>query len=405
MDLILIKRYLCGKNRIFPRTTHLLSLIGITIGVTALLIVSSVMNGFEQDMMRRVIGSRAEIRLTTADREPITDYPDLISGIEKRPEILNVSPVISNELLAYKGDAVAVINAFGIDYKKHNELIELEEQIRLGVPEIPEFEEEGIIIGLDLSLALRATIGEYIQLTSPINSKPSPLGMIPRVRRFKVLGIFVSGMPEYDKTYAYISLENGRYFADLAEGVSLLQIKTTNPQRSRRYASTLQRELGDGYQVEDWSQFDASLFKAMQLEKGVMFSVLVLMLVISGFNMAGNSLKTVTEKKNEIGILKALGMKTGRIDRFFIGVNLSVGLLGILLGGLISVLFLYLQYNYQLIYIPVPGFPIHWLPVEVRLADFLVVPAIVLIISFSSTIIALQKIRDILPIKVIRELD
>ena len=355
--------------------------------------------------MRRVIGSKAEIRVTSADRESINDYRRLADSIQQRPEILSVSPVISNELLAYKGESVAVINSSGIDFEKHNELIGLEEQIRLGVPDLEEFEEEGIIIGLDLSLALRATIGEYIQVTSPINSMPSPLGMIPRIRKFKVLGIFVSGMPEYDKTYAYMSLKNGRYFSDLKEGVSLLQIKSINPHRSGRYASSLQRDLGDEFVVEDWSQFDASLFTAMQLEKGVMFFVLVLMLIISGFNMAGNSLKTVTEKKNEIGILKALGMKTGRIDRFFIGVNLSVGLIGILLGGIISALFLYLQHNYQLIYIPVPGFPIHWLPVDIRLADFLIVPAIVLTISLASTIIALQKIRDIAPIRVIRELD
>lgn len=405
MDLILIRKYLCGKNRFLPKASHTLSLLGITLGVTALLIVSSVMNGFERDMMERIVGSKAEIRIVSTDRSAITDHDRLISAIESQPGIIAASPVVSNELLAQKGRSVTAINAFGIDYDKHSELIDLSEQIRIGRPDQATLEENGIIIGLDLSLTLNATVGEYIQLSSPVNRVPTPFGMIPRMKRFRVIGIFISGMPEYDKTYTYVSLGNARYFAGYEEGVNLILVKTANPARSARYARNLQRVAGNDYIVEDWSKFDASLFQAMQLEKGVMFSVLALMLLISGFNMAGNSLKTVVEKKNEIGILKSLGMKTGRIKSFFIGINIVIGLAGIIIGGILSIVFLYLQNRYQIIQIPVPGFPMQWLPVVVKIVDFIVVPSIVLLICLSATIFALQKIKAIEPIKIIKDLE
>ena len=405
MDLILIRKFLCGRNHFLPRTTHLLSLLGITIGVTALLIVSSVMNGFEQDMMRRVIGSKAEIRVVATDRNPITDYSVIVNKIEDHPSVLAVSPVINKELLAHKGQNTTVVNAFGIDYVKHNQLISLEEQIRLGRPDLTTFEEEGIIIGLDLSLSLSATIGEYIHISSPVDKVPTPFGMIPRMKRLRVLGIFTSGMPEFDKTYAYISLPNARYFSNMGDEINLLQVKTVTPRNSARYASSIQRTVGNDYLVEDWSKFDANLFQAMQLEKGVMFTVLALMLVISGFNMAGNSLKTVAEKRSEIGILKALGMKNSRINSFFVGINILLGFIGIFVGGLVSLIFIYLQKNYQLIYIPIPGFPMQWLPVVMQAGDFIVVPVIVITICLLATIIALQKIKEIEPIRIIRELD
>jgi len=405
MDFILVKRFLCGKNRFFPKTSHIFTLLGITIGVTALLIVSTVMNGFEQDMMNRIIGSKAEIRVISADRSPISEYESLVANIEKHPSVVAVSPVVNKELLAHKGQATTVINAFGIDYERHNELLSLEEKIRLGRPDFKEFEENGIIIGLDLSLLLSATIGEYIQLSSPVDRVPTPFGLLPRMKRFRVMGIFVSGMPEFDKTYAYISLNNARYFSDIGDAVTLLQVKTVNPKNSARYASSLQRIVDKRYLVEDWSKFDANLFQAMQLEKAVMFTVLALMLIISGFNMAGNSLKTVAEKRTEIGILKALGMKSGRINRFFIGINLLLGIIGIFFGGFVSLAFIYVQKNYQLVQIPVPGFPMQWLPVIMKSVDFLVVPSIVITICLLSTIIALQKIKEIEPIRIIRELE
>ncbi len=405
MDLILIKKYLCGKNRFFPRASHSFTLVGIIIGVTALLIVSSVMNGFEQDMMERVIGSKAEIRIVSPDRSPIEDYEAISSVIAAHPAIAAVSPVINQELLAHKGESTRVINTFGIEYGKHDELISLEEQIRLGRYEEEVFEEDGIIIGLDLSLDLNATVGEYIQLSSPVNKVPTPFGMLPRMKRFKVMAIFVSDMPEFDQTFAYISLDNSRYFSGNETGVTLLQATTVNPRRSAAYAASLQKTLGDNYLVEDWSKFDASLFQAMELEKAVMFAVLALMLIVSGFNMAGNSLKTVAEKKNEIGILKALGMKTYRINRFFIGINLLLGFAGILIGVIISLTFMYFQKTYQFIRIPVPGFPMQWLPVVIQTYDFLLVSVIVLFICLLATLTALLKIKEIEPIRIIRELE
>ncbi len=355
--------------------------------------------------MNRIIGSKAEIRVIKSDRSPITDYKEITELLKSQQAVTAVSPVIEQELLAHKNRNTTVINAYGINFDEYNELIELQDKIRLGSYEETIFAEEGIIIGLDLSLSLNVTVGEYIRISSPINKTPTPFGMIPKMKRLKVTAVFVSGMPEFDKTYAYMSLENARFFTDNLAGVSLIQIKTSNPRHSAKHAASLQRILGHHYLVEDWSKFDASLFQAMQLEKSVMFVVLAMMLIISGFNMAGDSLKAVTEKRYEIGILKALGMTTKRISNIFVGINLLLGVSGILAGTIISLSFIYLQSRYQLIRIPIPGFPMQWLPVVIKTVDFIVVPLIVLMICLLATIIALQKIKRIDPISIMRDLE
>jgi len=405
MDPVIIKKYLCGQKAFFLKPSHVFSLLGIIIGVTSLLIVSSVMNGFEQDMKRKIIGSKSEIRILSKDRQPIKDYEELLQRIDEMEITAKSSPVIQTELLTHKGESVQALNVIGIDFNRHSRLLALEDKIRLGYPDAESLENGGIIIGLELSLALRATVGEYIQLTSPISDQPTPFGLLPKMKKLKVIGVYSSDVPGYDKTHAFISLKEARYFAGFDKGVSSVQISTDKPHKSRQHAYLLREALGDRYVVEDWSQFDSSLFHAMRLEKHVMVIVLTLMLVISGFNMGGNSIKTVAEKKNEIGILKAIGMPSKRIEKIFLHTNLFLGLFGIIVGLFITLLFFYLQLKYRLVRIPIPGFPMEWLPIHLKMSDFTLVPLMVMVISALSTMIALRKIRNIEPIRIIRNLE
>ncbi len=405
MDRVLIRKYLFGRNGVKLKSSHFLSLVGIVIGVIALIVVSAVMNGLRNDMMERIIDTKADIRVFHQNREPIENYTELTENIVRQRDITSVSPIILNELLLHKGEQVAAVSCYGIDYYQHRLITGLDNQIRIGSPETSGFQENGIIIGLDLSLTLNATVGEYIRVSSPLSTVPTPFGMIPKTQLMKVVAIFVSGMPEYDQAYSYMSLANARSFSNYENEIDFVLVKSTKPLNSRATAANLQRQLGSEYAVDDWSVFDASLFQAMRLEKSIMLTVLALMLIISGFNMGGNSLRLITEKRTELGILKAMGMRSKDLNRVFVKLNMLIGISGVAIGLIISTPFIVLQARYRFVQIPVPGFPIQWLPVSVRAEDYLLVVFVVLMISYLTTIIPLQKIKRIEPIKIIRGIE
>ena len=200
-------RYLKGRHKIFFTFSNMLSMFGIIIGVFSLLVVSSVMNGFDSDMRRRVIGSKAEIKIHHADYSPISNYQAVADKIAAQEEVLAAAPVCESELMIQKGQNLSASVCFGIDFSRHRKITDLLDKIVVGVPEKEDLENDGIIIGLDLSLTINATVGEYVQLTSPIGTEPSPFGLLPRSKKLKVVGLFASGMPEYDQVYRVLFAE------------------------------------------------------------------------------------------------------------------------------------------------------------------------------------------------------
>ncbi len=395
-------RYLKGRKKIFFNLTNLLSVLGIIIGVFSLLVVSSVMNGFDTDMRMRVIGSKAEIKIHHNDYSPIRNYADLTRKLEDIPAVLAAAPVCETELMIQKDNNLSSTLCFGIDYTSHDRITDIIDKIVVGIPRQEDLEEDGIIIGLDLSLTINATVGEYVQLMSPIGTEPSPFGLLPRSKKLKVVGIFSSGMPEYDQLHTYISLSNAQYYLGYQDEVNLLEVKTINSRKSQIYAKTIQKKLGDDFIVEDWSVFDANLFNAIKMEKIIMFLVLALMIIIASFNMMGNFVKLVAEKKIEIGVLKAMGATDKDIMKIFVLTGTCVGIVGVFIAFILAISLLLAQLKWQFIMIPVPGFPLQWLPVEIRISDFILIPIIAVIISFLTTLLPAKKTIRIDPIKIIR---
>ena len=400
--LKLALKYLKGRGRFLFKSSNLLSLLGIIIGVFSLLVVSSVMNGFESDMRRRVIGFKSEIKVHNLDYSPLANYDQLLNEIIKAPGIVAVAPVCENELMLQNKKNIVSSVCYGIDYDSHNKIIDLQSKIRVGVPTKELFEDDGIILGLDMSLNLNVTVGEYVQLFSPIGTEPTPFGLLPKSKKFKVNGLFISGMPEYDKVFSFISLKNSQYFLGLKDEISYIEIKTDNSSRSYVTAKKLQSFLGNKVIVEDWSEFEANLFNAIKMEKVVMFLVLALMIILASFNMIGNFVKLVIEKKTEIGILKALGASERDIKKIFIYIGLIVGFVGTFIGLFLAVILLNAQRLWHFIKIPVPGFPLHYLPVEIRFWDFIIVPIVSILISYLTTLHPAKKTLKIEPIKIIR---
>ena len=400
--IILALRYLKGRKKFFFTFSNMLSLLGIVIGVFSLLVVSSVMNGFDSDMRDRVIGSKAEIKIHKEDYSPISNYNELIEEIAKNEKIVGAAPICDIELMIQKEKDMSSTLCYGIDLDMQKNVTELLNKIVVGVPDKNALDDDGIIIGMDLSLTLSATVGEYIQITSPIGTQPSPFGLLPKSKKLKGVGIFISGMPEYDRVYTYISLRNSQYFLGFEDEVTQIEIKSVDPSRSARLANDLQKKITGDYIVEDWSEFEANLFNAIKMEKAVMFIVLALMIIIASFNMSGNFVKLVTEKRVEIGVLKSMGASGKDVVKIFINIGVIIGFLGTMIGLILAAILLYAQMTLHFIIIPVPGFPLQWLPVEMRILDFILVPIVAIVISLLTTLHPAGRTVKIDPIKIIR---
>jgi len=400
--MIIALRYLKGRKKFLFTFSNLLSLLGIIIGVFSLLVVSSVMNGFDSDMRDRVIGSKAEIKIHKKDYSPLANYQEIINKLEKNKKVAGAAPVCDIELMIQKDKAISSTMCYGIDLDMQKNVTELLNKIVVGLPDEDSLEDDGIIIGMDLSLTLGATVGEYIQLTSPIGTQPSPFGLLPKSKRLKVIGIYISGMPEYDRVYTYISLKNSQFFLDFDDEVTQIEVKSKDSFSSSKLVKEIRTILGQELVVEDWSEFEANLFNAIKMEKAVMFIVLALMIIIASFNMSGNFIKLVTEKRIEIGILKSMGATDKDVIKIFINIGIIIGVLGTLIGLISAFILLYAQLKYQFITIPVPGFPLQWLPVEIRLLDFILVPVVAVIISLLTTLHPARRTMKIDPLKIMR---
>ena len=395
-------KYLRGRKRFFFSFSVMLSLFGIIIGVFSLLTVSSVMNGFDKDMRSRVIGSKAEIRIYEKNYQPIKDYNSVIQKISKISSITGSGPICKNELMLQHDKNITGTVCFGIDLDKQAQITDVFENIRIGAPSQKDLNDNGIILGFDQALSLGVTVGEYVQITSPIGTEPSPFGLLPKTKKAKVVGIFSSGMPEFDRAFSYISLQNGKYFSGYKEQISYLDIKTENAERSLKTAGEIQKVLGEDFITEDWSEFEANLFNSIKMEKMVMFFVLALMIIISAFNITGNFVKLAAEKKQEIGILKAMGAKDKDIVGIFVTSGIILGICGAFFGTFSALVLLISQQVFQFIKIPVPGFPLNTVPVDLRWTDFVLVPVITVLISFVSALKPAAKTAKILPVKTIR---
>jgi len=400
--LTIALNYLKGRRKYFFKSTNILSLIGIVIGVFSLLVVSSVMNGFDKDMRSRVIGSKSEIRIQNKDYAPVSEYSTLIERVENIKGVKAVSPVCENELMLQDGSHISSTVCYGIDFDRQGEINDVFSKIIIGDPGRDDLLEDGLIIGLDLSLTLNVTVGEYLQISSPIATEPTPFGLLPRSKRFRVAGIFISGLPEFDRLYTYMSLENGQYFAGFENAISHLDVKAENRDHSRVIAGQISAELGDDYLIEDWSKFEANLFNAIKMEKTVIFFVLILMIILAAFNMIGNFIKLVYEKRSEIGVLKALGAQDRDIVKIFMLIGIVIGASGTLTGLILALGLLLAQQYWHFIIIPLAGFPLQILPVELRWIDFVIVPFLTIFICFITTIKPARKTTRIEPIKTIR---
>lgn len=334
-------RYLKAKRKqTFISIITFISVAGVMVGVMALIIVIAVMTGFHEDLRDKILGTNSHIVITRY-AQGMSNYNDVIRDALKDPEVTAATPFIYSQVMLTSESNVSGVVVRGIDPEREAKVTKLAENMREGSLDnlTPENEEKvpGILIGNELSKILGVFYGEEVNIVSPLG-EITPMGTVPRMKKFRVVGIFDSGMYEYDSSLAYISLKEAQKFFNMGDTVTGIELRVKDFFRAGDVGNELKQRLGYGYLVRDWMEMNRNIFSALRLEKTVMFIILLLIILVASFNIISTLIMVVMEKGKDIAILKSMGATSSSIMKIFLIEGMVIGIIGTCLGGIAGVL-------------------------------------------------------------------
>jgi len=323
-------RYLRAKRRNhFISFISLISMAGIAVGVAILITVISVMNGFEKELRERILGMVSHATVSTWDR-PFEDWPELIENARRNPEVIGAAPFVEQQTLL-NGRDVAGGLVRGIDPALEPSVSDLDQQMISGSLDALGEERWRVVLGIELAARLGVGPGDPVTIFAP-EIRATAAGVMPQVRRFTVVGIFEAGVHEFDSSLAIVHWKDAQALFRTGEGVTGVRLEFTDLFRARSIALDLADSLPGFYRVRDWTQQNANWFRAVQLEKTMMFIILSLIIVVAAFNIISTLVMLVTDKQADIAILKTMGLSPGRVMQVFVVQGMSIGVIGTLLG-------------------------------------------------------------------------
>ena len=331
LELFIGLRYTHSKRRThFISFISMTSMLGIALGVTALITVLSVMNGFEKELRDRILGMASHATVTTyAGR--LADWPALAQILENEPSIQAMAPYVQGESMLSQGKRVSGALIRGVMPGMEGGVSDVVSHINGGDLGALKDGEYSIILGSELAIALGAGIGDSVTVVSP-QVTIGPTGILPRLRRFTVVGIFEVGMFEYDRGVALVHINDAARLFSLEGNVTGLRLKLEDIYDAPALARKLSVQLQGDYRVEDWTRQHANFFRAIKTEKRVMFIILTLIVAVAAFNIVSTLIMVVTDKRSDIAILRTLGTSPRSIMTIFIIQGVVIGVLGTALG-------------------------------------------------------------------------
>lgn len=412
-------RYLRAKRR--NRTISLntfVSIAGITLGVAALIGTVGIMTGFKEDIQAKILGTTAHIIVQDRMKDGMGDYEPTTKQIETVQDVVAATPFVLKQVLLTTPNGVQGIVLRGIDPQREGQVTELAKNLGTGelsdlskpvtIKQPPaddptgpavETEKPGIILGKELAMRLGAFVGDTVNVVSPVGPI-SAMGMVPKIRTFAVVGLFHSGMYEYDSSLAYIDLAEAQKFFNMGATVSGIEVKVTDVFRANDIAHDIEGSLGFVYSARDWMQMNRNLFSALKLEKTMMFLLLVLITIVASFNIVSTLTMIVTEKQKEIAILKAMGATRKSIRRIFMLNGLIIGFSGTAIGIPLGYAFLWLIQTFWSFDPTV--YYISRIPVHVQALDVLLVASSAIFISFAATVYPSLQAAKLEPVAALR---
>jgi lipoprotein-releasing system permease protein len=384
-------RYLKAKRKqTFISLISIISVGGVALGVMALIIVIAVMSGFEGDLRDKIIGTNSHVIILKHGRAAMEDYQGVIEQVRHVEHVLAAAPFIYSQAMLTSEQNVSGVVLRGIDPQLEAKTTNLGKNIIEGdlkqlVNSSGNDGLAGIILGLELARNLGVFYGDELNLVSPTGTL-TPMGMAPRSMRVRVVGIFSSGMYEYDSGLVYLSLKTAQDFLHMGDRVTGVGIKLDDIYQAESVADKLQKLLEFPYWARDWMEMNRNLFSALKLEKLAMFIILTLIIIVAAFNIISTLTMMVMEKNKDIAILKSMGATARGIMSIFMLEGLTIGLVGTFLGGIGGGISCWLADKYKLIKLAGDVYYMNYLPFKMRPLDLVIICMASILISFLATL-------------------
>ena len=331
LELFIGLRYTrARKGSRFISFISLTSMLGIALGVTALITVLSVMNGFEDQLRERILGMASHVTITETD-QGLRDWDALGARLSGTQSVQGWAPFVHGEVMLSANQRVSGSLLRGILPAEEPKVSDIGQHLLVGGLTDLKAGEFGIILGSELAQYLGLAVGEKVTVITP-QVTPTPAGIIPRLKRFTVTGVFEVGMYEYDRNMAIVHMDDASRLMRLNGAASGLRIKLDDLFRAPWVTRDLIRTLTPNYRIGDWTLQHSNFFKAIKTEKRVMFIILMLIVAVAAFNIVSTLVMVVTDKRSEIAILRTQGLTPSRVMRVFIVQGTIIGLVGTLLG-------------------------------------------------------------------------
>ncbi len=330
-ELFVGLRYTRAKRRNhFISFISLISMLGIALGVTALITVISVMNGFEKELRERILGAAAHATITYYD-QPMFEWQKLSDLAREHPQVTGAAPFVEGQVMLVNADRVTGALIRGVLPGEEPQVSEVGDKMLVGELAHLRAGEFGILLGGDLAKFLNAAVGDKVTVISP-EAGVTPVGVLPRLKRFTVKGIFEIGMYEYDRNMAVVQADDASKLLRMQGGYTGVRLKLEDMFGARSVARDLAQQVGEDYWVTDWTLKHANFFQAVATEKTVMFVILTLIVAVAAFNIVSTLVMVVTDKQSDIAILRTLGSSPGSIMGIFLVQGAIIGVFGTVLG-------------------------------------------------------------------------
>ena len=395
-QLFVAFRYLKARRKqAFTSVVSTVSVLGVVVGVAALIIALALLTGFQGDIQNKIMGANAHIFVQEFGNDTFAGYDEVVRLASNVPGVVAAAPtVLLQGLLQGNLEQPAFVQLKGIDPRGEAKTTELLDRIVEGSPErllrpygspgsLP-----GIVLGRDLADELAfASVGDIVELIVPSAQSMNPWGGGDvRTPDFEVVGIFDIGMYEYDRTWALISLEAAQSLLEVGERATFVQLKVDDIFATDAIVEQLEEALGDGYYVMDWKRMNRSYFAALQLEKLALFVTISLIVMVAALNIVATLVLMIKDKQRDIGILMSLGATRRDVLWIFLTQGLAIGLLGTLLGCVLGVAMSWLLDTYEVVTLQAEIYYLSYVPFDVRAWDFARVCAFSVLVAFAATL-------------------
>lgn len=403
-ELFIALRYLVARRRqAFISLISSVSALGVTVGVSALIIALALMTGLQGELRDRMLGSMPHIYVANIAEGGVANPAEEIQRLRQIPHVVGASPVVLGPALIRAGERTAFVTLKGVDPETEGTVTEIGERMIQGdlaslapVSEGP----DGIALGQDLARSLGVGLGDAVSLLTPEGTL-TPMGIMPRARTLRVTGIFALGLYEYDSAYAIVSLPVGQRLMG-KDYPDYVQLRVDDVYRAPAVADDIMARHGVRYQVQDWAQMNQSLFSALSLEKLAISVTIGLIVIVAALNIVASLVLMVMEKSHDIAILKTMGASARSITIIFMLQGVLIGAVGTFAGSILGLGLSYIMDRYRLVQIPTEVYQIAYVPFVVQPRDFVLVVASAMIICFLATIYPSRQAARLDPAEALR---